>query len=85
LIVPPGYTHPVVAAAGGNPYGASYPAGAGEAVSTEALTAAHYQGYRLAQYAGRLVAGSGRSGDARGGIASHPLELDPYDPPVRWP
>jgi NAD(P)H dehydrogenase (quinone) len=64
LIVPPGYTHAVVAAAGGNPYGASYPAGAGDAVSTEALTAAHYQGHRLAQYAARLVgAAGGQLGD----------------------
>jgi multimeric flavodoxin WrbA len=80
LIVPPGYTHAVVAAAGGNPYGASYPAGAGHAVSAEALTAAHYQGYRLAQYAWRLVAG--RGGPAwRRDATSNPLAVDPYDPP----
>jgi len=83
LIVPPGYTHAVVAAAGGNPYGASYTAGAGDRVSAEALTAAHYQGYRLAQYAGRLVSRpvglapnlneTERSAD--------PIALDPYSPP----
>jgi NAD(P)H dehydrogenase (quinone) len=81
LIVPPGYTHAVVAAAGGNPYGASYPAGAGDAVSTEALTAAHYQGYRLAQYAARLVAGTGGPPRRRDGTSPDPLALDPYDPP----
>jgi NAD(P)H dehydrogenase (quinone) len=81
LIVPPGYTHAVVGAAGGNPYGASYSAGAGDAVSAEALTAAHYQGHRLAQYAGRLVAGSRGPRGQPNGNSSDPLALDPYDPP----
>jgi NAD(P)H dehydrogenase (quinone) len=81
VIVPPGYTHAVVAAAGGNPYGASYPVGAGDAVSAEALTAAHYQGYRLAQYARRLVAGSRGPARRRDGTSPDPLALDPYDPP----
>jgi NAD(P)H dehydrogenase (quinone) len=81
VIVPPGYTHAVVAAAGGNPYGASYPAGAGDAVSTEALTAAHYQGFRLAQFAGRLVTRNAGSAGRRDGTPPDPLTLDPYDPP----
>jgi NAD(P)H dehydrogenase (quinone) len=81
LIVPPGYTHAVVAAAGGNPYGASYPSGAGEAVSTEALTAAHYQGHRLAQYAARLVAGRASAARRLDEASADPLALDPYDPP----
>jgi NAD(P)H dehydrogenase (quinone) len=81
VIVPPGYTHAVVGAAGGNPYGASYPAGAGDAVSTEALTAAHYQGHRLAQYASRLVPGSTRPTGQSNGSSSDPPALDPYDPP----
>jgi NAD(P)H dehydrogenase (quinone) len=81
LIVPPGYTHAVVAAAGGNPYGASYPAGAGDAVSAEALTAAHYQGHRLAQYAARLVAGRGTPARRPVETSVDPLALDPYDPP----
>jgi NAD(P)H dehydrogenase (quinone) len=81
LIVPPGYTHAVVAAAGGNPYGASYPAGAGDAVSAEALTAAHYQGHRLAQYATRLVAPTRRYAEPRDGASTDPLALAPYDPP----
>jgi NAD(P)H dehydrogenase (quinone) len=66
LIVPPGYTNAVQYAAGGNPYGTSYPAGrdADPSVTAEALTAAHYQGYRLAQFAGLLVArGADSSGD----------------------
>ena len=84
LIVPPGYTNAVVAAAGGNPYGASYPAGAGDAVSAEALTAAHYQGFRLAQYAGRLVPGPAGSAPKPNGTerrSADPLALDPYSPP----
>jgi NAD(P)H dehydrogenase (quinone) len=81
VIVPPGYTHAVVGAAGGNPYGASYPDGAGDAVSGEALTAAHYQGHRLAQYAARLVAGRGGPAQRRDDTSVDPLALDPYDPP----
>jgi NAD(P)H dehydrogenase (quinone) len=83
VIVPPGYTHPVVAGAGGNPYGASSPAGAaaGDAVSAEALTAAHYQGHRLAQYAARLVAGDGEPARRRDGTSPDPVALDPYDRP----
>jgi NAD(P)H dehydrogenase (quinone) len=56
LLVPPGYTDPAIAAAGGNPYGASAfgPPGAGPAV--EALEAARHQGRRLAEVALRLRA-----------------------------
>jgi NAD(P)H dehydrogenase (quinone) len=69
VIVPPGYTNDVLYAAGGNPYGTSYPSGAGDpSVSAEALTAAHYQGHRLAQYAGLLVGGTAPA-------------LAPYEPP----
>jgi multimeric flavodoxin WrbA len=82
LIVPPGDTNPVLYEAGGNPYGTSYPSGleSDSSVSVEALTAAHYQGYRLAQYAARLVAGGGGRRDDG---AYDPLALDPYDPPQR--
>jgi NAD(P)H dehydrogenase (quinone) len=50
LIVPPGCTNQVQYEAGGNPYGTSYESGlaGGLSVSVEALTAAHYQGFRLA-------------------------------------
>jgi NAD(P)H dehydrogenase (quinone) len=76
LIVPPGYTNPLLSAAGGNPYGTSYVSGlAGDsAVSQDALTAAHYQGQRLAQCASLLVAGQPTRN------ASDPLALHPYDP-----
>ena len=80
LIVPPGYTRAVVAAAGDNPYGGSHPAGAGDDVSAEALTAARYQGYRLARYAARLAAASGGQARRRGGTSPDPLAVDPYDP-----
>ena len=56
LIVPPGYTDPVLFASGGNPYGTSYVQGqeVGD-VDPEVLVAARYQGRRLAGYASRLV------------------------------
>ncbi len=82
LIVPPGYTHEVLYAAGGNPYGTSYASGlqGDESVSGEALTAAHYQGHRLAQYASLLVAGPAARHDR---TPSGPMGLDPYSPPDR--
>ena len=59
LIVPLGYTHPVVSAAGGNPYGTSFVTGpTGDGPDTTALEAARYQGRRLAQITVRLLAGS---------------------------
>ena len=85
LIVPPGYTHEVLYAAGGNPYGTSYPSGllGDPTVSGEALTAAHYQGHRLADYAGRLVAGAPGSAEAEGNGASSRRHAGSYEPPVR--
>jgi multimeric flavodoxin WrbA len=52
-------------------------------LSNKALTAAHYQGHRLAQYASLLVARPTGSADGRGGMArsADPLALAPYDPP----
>jgi NAD(P)H dehydrogenase (quinone) len=59
LIVPPGYTDPVVYAAGGNPYGTSFVTGpTGDGPDTAALDAARHQGRRLAQTTIRLLAGS---------------------------
>jgi NAD(P)H dehydrogenase (quinone) len=87
LIVPPGYTDPVLYAAGGNPYGTSYPSGTDDSsVSGEALTAAHYQGHRLAQYASRLVARPAGSANGRDRIAGSagPLALAPYEPPAYY-
>ncbi|MFE9428631.1 NAD(P)H:quinone oxidoreductase [Kitasatospora sp. NPDC006697] len=54
IIVAPGYSDPVVYAAGGNPYGTSH-AGR-EAVTEATLAAARYQGERLAGIAARLQA-----------------------------
>ena len=54
LIVSPGYSDPLIFAAGGNPYGTSHPSGAG-APEEETLTAARYQGQRLATITARLL------------------------------
>lgn len=56
LIVPPGYTDPIVYPAGGNPYGTSYVTGPpnGDGPDGAALDAARYQGRRLAAIAARL-------------------------------
>ena len=57
IIVPPGYTDPLLYEAGGNPYGTSYPSGGQVAEIPEATRrAAHYQGGRLARYAAKLTA-----------------------------
>ncbi len=55
VIVPPVYTHPLLYAAGGNPYGAAHIGGSGEP-SEEVLNAARYQGERLATVAAKLTA-----------------------------
>lgn len=55
IIVPPGYTDPVLFAAGGNPYGTSWPSGGGEAPDEPTLEAARYQGRHLADIASRLA------------------------------
>jgi len=85
VIVPPSYTNQVLYAAGGNPYGTSYASGltGDSSVSIDTLTAAHYQGHRLAQYASRLVPESSRPARPRDASAANPLDLDPYDPPHR--
>jgi NAD(P)H dehydrogenase (quinone) len=60
LIVPPGFTDPVVYAAGGNPYGTSFASGmTADGPDAAALEAARYQGRRLAQIAIRLQGASG--------------------------
>lgn len=60
LIVPPGFTDPVVYAAGGNPYGTSFVTGTatGDGPDPTALEAAKYQGRRLAQITIRLLGDS---------------------------
>lgn len=66
LIIPPGFTDPVVSAAGGNPYGTSFVTGpTGDGPDAAALEAARYQGRRLAQITIQLRAGSrGTDGNA---------------------
>jgi NAD(P)H dehydrogenase (quinone) len=59
LIVPPGFTDPVVYAAGGNPYGTSFVTGpTGGGPDATALEAGRYQGRRLAQITIQLLEGS---------------------------
>ena len=55
IIVPPGYTDPLLYAAGGNPYGTSWPSGGGEGPDEATLAAARYQGVHLADIATRLA------------------------------
>jgi|SRR5690625_426600 len=50
LIVPPGYTHEVIDAAGGNPYGVSC-LDDGSGPTPQALEAASYQGQRVTEFA----------------------------------
>ncbi|MQA32998.1 NAD(P)H:quinone oxidoreductase [Modestobacter roseus] len=57
VIVPPGYTDPLLFAAGGNPYGVSTASGGEAATASDAeLAAARYQGRRLAEVTAKLVA-----------------------------
>ena len=53
VIVPPGYTDASVKAAGGNPYGTSFTAGA--TLDAAVLAAARYQGQRVARFAALLA------------------------------
>ena len=55
IIVPPSYTDPSIGKAGGNPYGTSYTDPRGGELPPEVLTAARYQGVRLARYAAVLA------------------------------
>lgn len=51
VIVPPGYTNPVIFAAGGNPYGTSFTATEDGSIPDAVLGAARHQGERLARFA----------------------------------
>jgi NAD(P)H dehydrogenase (quinone) len=56
IIVPPGYTDPVMTAAGGNPYGVSWPTGQPpQPPSDEVLEGARYQGRRLTEITKQLA------------------------------
>jgi NAD(P)H dehydrogenase (quinone) len=54
ILVPPGYTHPVIYASGGNPYGASVTA-AGDALSDDAKATIRHQARRLVEITEKLV------------------------------
>jgi NAD(P)H dehydrogenase (quinone) len=57
VIVPLGYTDDIIYAAGGNPYGTSWPAGFPSTMPDQVtLDCAHYQGRRLAHFAQALSA-----------------------------
>lgn len=56
IIVPPSYTDPSIGKGGGNPYGTSYTDPRGGELPPEVLTAARYQGVRLARYTAVLAA-----------------------------
>ncbi len=60
VVVPPGYTDPVLYAAGGNPYGVSYQATRDVQPPAEVLAAARYMGGRVARFAAVLAEGRGR-------------------------
>jgi len=57
VIVPPGYTDPLLFASGGNPYGTSFITGqaVADALPDEIVAAARYQGRRLAEVAAKLA------------------------------
>lgn len=56
VIVPPGYTDPLLFAAGGNPYGTAWPSGGDPAsVSDDVRAAARLQGRRQAEITDRLI------------------------------
>jgi NAD(P)H dehydrogenase (quinone) len=52
IIVPPGYTDPLLYKAGGNPYGTTTIAGT---ISDETRAAIEYQARRLVEFAGRIA------------------------------
>ena len=54
IIVPPGYTDPILYKAGGNPYGVSVTAD-GNALSEDVKEAIRHQARRLVQFAGKLA------------------------------
>lgn len=55
IIVPTGYTDPLLYAAGGNPYGVSFSDPRGGELPPEKLAAARYQGQKIARFAGVLA------------------------------
>lgn len=67
VIVPLGYTDDIVYAAGGNPYGTSWPAGFPSSAPDEVtLDCARFQGARLARFATLLAADRARESAPQG-------------------
>lgn len=56
ILVPPGYTDPVIYESGGNPYGTSVTAGDGD-LSDESEASIRYQAQRLVEVTAQLLAG----------------------------
>jgi len=55
VIIPTGYTNPIIYESGGNPYGTSNTASADGTIPEAVLKTAFYQGERLAKFAGILA------------------------------
>ncbi|QLE75360.1 flavodoxin family protein [Streptomyces rectiverticillatus] len=72
VVVPPGYTDPVVFEAGGNPYGTSHARSAGVLPTVQALAAARHQGRRAALAGDRLR----RRPAPDAGVLDTPLEKE---------
>lgn len=60
IIVPPGYTDPIVYASGGNPYGVSYATPQSGGIEAPVLDAGRYLGGRVARFAAVLSANKDR-------------------------
>ena len=54
ILVPPGYTDPVIYASGGNPYGTTTSTGSGAPLSDEVKASIRYQARRLVEVAAKL-------------------------------
>ncbi|HEX2167957.1 MAG TPA: NAD(P)H:quinone oxidoreductase [Longimicrobiales bacterium] len=67
ILVPPGYTDPVIYASGGNPYGATVTTG-GDGVTDEIRASIRHQAERLVEVTEQLVAG--RAAGSNGGSSS---------------
>ncbi|MFI2213138.1 flavodoxin family protein [Streptomyces sp. NPDC020141] len=75
VVVPPGFTDPVVFEAGGNPYGTSHPMTAGALPTREALAAVAYQGRRTA-LAGDLLRRPAAGPARRAAVDDHRAVVD---------
>jgi NAD(P)H dehydrogenase (quinone) len=72
ILVPPGYTDPVISESGGNPYGVSVTAGEDE-LSDEVEASIRYQAQRLVHVTDQLLAGR-ENEEEDGGWHSSPKE-----------